>query len=467
MMNRIREFQETLEQYKKKGYTIFGKKAMGVLTGLSKDNCNIDDIRKVVTPAGIEYYISDKEKKIILPKDEYLLKSVPEKTIPELLDGSIKPNYCLIASLIKTAGTSDLELLCTKLPDLMKSPLIFKEGEPIGGAEVSKMIGDINAIGQIISLLKDKVGEDIAGNLLRDYGKAVFKASEIRNLADPINLPRLNQVDLNKGLVIDEKVLIPGNGIFGKKNLLLVIDMQLDFCRRDGKLYVMGGESAENNLVSWININKDKISDILLTRDDHYYSQIGMYSAWLDGKGRTPDPFTVVSSAEVEKGTMTPRYQDKESAIGYLKKIESAGSVHRLWPLHCIHGSAGQQFSEELQNALRNWSEVHKGAHFKTIDKGSRDDAEMYSVFSYADGSMPDHAKTILDNLAGAGFDKIFIAGLAKDICVAASVKDLVKDGRFKDKLVFLGSCMESINTKAASLSIYREAVAMMGAKEI
>ena len=106
-----------------------------------------------------------------------------------------------------------------------------------------------------------------------------------------------------------------------------------------------------------------------------------------------------------------------------------------------------------------------KKRHYKTIDKGYRDEDEMYSVFSYADDSFPEFRKNLLDNIASAGFDKIFIAGLAKDICVAESVKDLVKDGRFKNKLVFLNHCMASINNKATSLKIYDTAIKDYGAQ--
>ena len=71
------------------------------------------------------------------------------------------------------------------------------------------------------------------------------------------------------------------------------------------------------------------------------------------------------------------------------------------------------------------------------------------------------------DRIDSENFDEIIIAGFAKDYCVAETVKDLVMDGRFKDKLRFLESGMACINSKNPSLSIYEEAIKNYGAKSI
>lgn len=238
----------------------------------------------------------------------------------------------------------------------------------------------------------------------------------------------------------------------GKKNLLLIIDAQKDFVESGGKLFVLGAPEAMKNLCSFIDVNKKLgvISEILLTRDDHYHTHIGMPCAWLEGNPRhiiNNYPITITAK-QVEDGVYEPRFIQKEVAISYLKAIEAKGEIHHIWPEHCLHGDVGQQFPDQLMNSLKWWSEENGGKHFLTLEKGSRDDAEMYSAFSYADGSMPEHTKSVLNNLAEQNFDHIFVAGVAKDFCVRSTLQDLAADERFKGKLVLLEDCMAAINTK-------------------
>ena len=237
----------------------------------------------------------------------------------------------------------------------------------------------------------------------------------------------------------------------GKKNLLLIIDAQIDFVEVGRPLFIVNGATTGmKNLCKFININRDLITDITLTRDDHYNTHIGMPHAWLEGSPRHiidnyPKPIT---KAEVEKGIYEPRFIPKAKALEYLEKIEARGERHMIWPEHCLHGDFGQQFPEELMLSLKWWSEDHGGRHYKIIDKGSRDDAEMYSAFSYADGSMPEYTQAQLDDIAKEYYDNIFVAGFAKDYCVRCTLEDFLEDSRFREKLVILDSCMASINTQ-------------------
>ena len=385
--------------------------------------------------------------------------------IKKLLERKVRLNLADVKELTKLIeGKVDVGELFTYVKDII--------GEIDLTTPISDQISLINAQGTLLNkILGLGLTDEQKDKLLVEFKNKAYKIAKARKdafTADPTatgKLPQVCSVRYDEGRVITEQFLLEREAIFGQKNLLLIIDMQNDFASHGGSLYVMGGEEANANLISFIRLNRKKISEILLTRDDHYHTQIGMSHAWLDKNNRLVDPFTKITALQVEKGEYKPRYMEKQYAITYLKAIEAKGAQHTLWPNHCIHGSYGQQFSGELIQALQEWSEVHNGLHYKTVDKGYRDEAEMYSVFSYADGSFPEFRKNLLDNIANAGFDKIFIAGLAKDICVAESVKDLVEDGRFKNKLVFLNHCMTSINNKATSLKIYDKAIKDYGAQ--
>lgn len=242
------------------------------------------------------------------------------------------------------------------------------------------------------------------------------------------------------------------------KSLLLIIDAQKDFCQHTGSLYVPDSEAALDKLCSWIRQNKGSIDDILLTKDSHGYCNICHPAAWTDEKGHIVDPYTRISKKSVESGKYTPRFLDKSYVLEYLDKIEKLGGTHTIWPVHCLQGSEGGSFPDNLIKALSWWSESKNGYQWKIVEKGTRNEAEMYSVFSYADGSKPEI--DLLDNIADkGGFDKIYIAGFAKDICVAYSVKDMLKNQKFDGKLVFLDFGMAALNTKSEMLKVYQDAV--------
>lgn len=329
--------------------------------------------------------------------------------------------------------------------------------------DLKKDIQEFNQVGREINKLLPTLGEKEIDNLLVFAKNKSFDLIKRKKNSQDTNLPNPYTVSYEERKII----ILEELGVeFGQKNLLFLIDKQKDFTEIGGSLYVPGGEESNINTCKFIDLHRKRIDDIILTKDDHFISHIGNSAAWRDKSGKKVDSFITITSAQVEKGEYVPVYITKERALEYLRKIESKGATHTLWPLHCKHGDAGQSFPKNLIQSLEWWMEEKK-KHYITVAKGSRDDAEMYSVFSYADDSDPEYTKRALDWLAGMGHDKIFIAGEAKDICVAESVKDLMKDERFKGKLVFLDSCMASINTKSPNLKVYEEAIKNFGAKKI
>ena len=249
------------------------------------------------------------------------------------------------------------------------------------------------------------------------------------------------------------------------KRLFLGIDIQKDFTEVGAPLYVNGANNALERINSWIRINADLLTEIMLSQDDHYTTQIGMPHAWNDERGHIVDPFTKISSNEVRSGKYKPVYLDKDYVIKYLETIEAKGAEHTIWPEHCIHGTPGQQFPDVIIDALTFWGEKNN-KHYETWCKGATDNAEMYSVFSYANEDKPTGVGIHrLDRIAAGIYDVIYVAGFAKDICVAESVKDLIKDGRFEGKLVFCDFGMSAINTLSTNLAVYEDAVKNHGAK--
>jgi len=91
----------------------------------------------------------------------------------------------------------------------------------------------------------------------------------------------------------------------------------------------------------------------------------------------------------------------------------------RLWPVHCVQGSAGARFAPEL-DAARIQHVVRKG--------GDRD-VECYSAFGPPFRDPPATGTGLAETLRAAGVTHVFVAGLAADYCVRCSAVDAAREG--------------------------------------
>ena len=159
-----------------------------------------------------------------------------------------------------------------------------------------------------------------------------------------------------------------------KNSVLLVIDVQNDFCP-DGALAVAGGD----DIIPLVNTLAQKFEHVVLTQDWH---PAGHSSFASQHPGHAP--FT---------------------------QIEMPYGPQTLWPDHCIIGSTGAEF--------------HKGLvvpHAELIiRKGFRKAIDSYSAFFENDHKTPTGLGGYLHE---RGFTKLTVVGLAFDYCVRYSAED-------------------------------------------
>jgi nicotinamidase/pyrazinamidase len=169
------------------------------------------------------------------------------------------------------------------------------------------------------------------------------------------------------------------HGPIGPRDLLLVVDVQNDFCT-GGKLAVPGGEEV----VPAINRLARNFEHVVLTQDWHPPGHSSFASTHA---GRSP-----YDSIEVPYGPQI------------------------LWPDHCVQGTPGAQIRKELDIPHAELI-LRKGYH-RHIDS--------YSAFYEND-------RRTQTGLAGylreRGFERVFIAGLAFDFCVRFSAEDAKREG--------------------------------------
>lgn len=157
-------------------------------------------------------------------------------------------------------------------------------------------------------------------------------------------------------------------------DVLLLVDIQNDFLP-GGALAVSDG----NDIIPVVNRLQKKFKQIIATQDFH------------------PE----------NHESFAANYSGKEAG----QVIELDGLDQILWPVHCVQGTSGAEFSTELDQ--ETWKTI--------VQKGLNPKVDSYSGFF-------DNAKrgdTGLNQvLKDMGVKRVFVVGLAQDYCVKFTTLD-------------------------------------------
>jgi len=164
-----------------------------------------------------------------------------------------------------------------------------------------------------------------------------------------------------------------------RNSVLLVVDVQNCFLP-GGSLAVKDGDKV----VPVINALAKKFEHVVLTQDWH-----------------TPGHISFASSHSGKKPFET-------TDVAYGKQV--------LWPDHCVQGTDGAALSKDL--AIPHAQLVLRKGYDKAVDS--------YSAFTEADGKT---TTGLAGYLKARKLQRIFVAGLATDFCVAWSALDARKAG--------------------------------------
>ncbi len=165
----------------------------------------------------------------------------------------------------------------------------------------------------------------------------------------------------------------------GNSDLLLLVDVQNDFCP-GGSLAVPGGDRVI------------PVANRLAGRFDH----VGLTQDW--------HPHGHVSFASSHAGKQP------------FDRIELDYGEQILWPDHCVPGTAGAEFHPDLDTV---------SAEF-VVRKGFRPRIDSYSALYENDHRT---ATGLAGYLRERGIDRLFLAGLAQDFCVLYSALDARREG--------------------------------------
>lgn len=165
----------------------------------------------------------------------------------------------------------------------------------------------------------------------------------------------------------------------GLHDALLVVDVQYDFLP-GGSLAVAGGDE----IIPLVNRLGRAFPHVVMTQDWHPGDHISFASNHPGAK-----PFEIMQ-------------------LPYGPQV--------LWPDHCVWGTRGAEFSAELELPQAQL----------VIRKGYHEVVDSYSAFREADR----RTRTGLEGyLRERGLNRLFIAGLATDFCVAWTALDAREAG--------------------------------------
>ena len=166
----------------------------------------------------------------------------------------------------------------------------------------------------------------------------------------------------------------------GAREAIIVVDVQNDFVPPAGALAVPGGD----DIVRACSSACEEFERVILSQDYHCEGHSSFASSH---SGRAP-------------------YDEVELAYG----------AQTLWPDHCVQGTRGCEFHDDLTIPSRAM----------VVRKGYTREVDSYSAF-FENDKMSD---TGLDQyLRSEGVERVFVVGLAYDFCVKYTALDAVKLG--------------------------------------
>jgi nicotinamidase/pyrazinamidase len=165
----------------------------------------------------------------------------------------------------------------------------------------------------------------------------------------------------------------------GERDILLIVDIQNDFCPGGGLAVPRGDE-----VVPLLNRLAARFRHVVLTQDWHPRGHLSFASSY---PGRKP-----------------------------YETIALAYGTQVLWPDHCVQGTPGADFRTDL--AVPHAELVLRKGYHREIDS--------YSAFVENDRRT---ATGLAGYLRERGLARVFVAGLAFDFCVRYSAEDAHREG--------------------------------------
>jgi nicotinamidase-related amidase len=259
---------------------------------------------------------------------------------------------------------------------------------------------------------------------------------------------------------------------------LLVIDYQNTFCIPGFDLFVAGRSGCaavddSQRLSEFIYRNLGRLTKIIATLDTHKVVQIFHPIFLVNDRGNHPQPYSQVSSEDIERGVwkvnpgiIASLGFSAEQADEYLKYYSrTLDSKEKyaltIWPYHALLGSIGHALVSSIEEAIF-FHTLTRISQPKFEIKGNNPLTEHYSAISAEvdhgpDGKLIEPSESEIFELV-LSYDAVMIAGQAKSHCLAWTVADLLEkirdvNSQLASKVYLLEDCTSPVVVPGADFT--------------
>eukprot|EP00465_Bigelowiella_longifila_P003565 CAMPEP_0185252442 /NCGR_PEP_ID=MMETSP1359-20130426/1526_1 /TAXON_ID=552665 /ORGANISM="Bigelowiella longifila, Strain CCMP242" /LENGTH=219 /DNA_ID=CAMNT_0027834603 /DNA_START=178 /DNA_END=837 /DNA_ORIENTATION=+ len=205
------------------------------------------------------------------------------------------------------------------------------------------------------------------------------------------------------------------------KRALLIVDVQNDFCPPSGSLMVKDGA----DVIPHINkLKKECKWDLICASQDWH-------------------PSDHCSFASNNKGAKL-----------FTEITMESGSKQMMWPVHCVQGSEGAKFHNDLDlNSID-----------KIVKKGTHQHVDSYSAFFDNDKKTKTELNEILEK---HGITDLYITGLAYDFCVGFSALDAKNIGYNTTVITDATRSVAEESAKSMKKQLEEAKITQIGTKDV
>lgn len=280
---------------------------------------------------------------------------------------------------------------------------------------------------------------------------------------------------------------------------LLLVDVQKDF-HPGGSLAIPTADKDAERIAALIQSDPGKINRIVATMDTHQVLHIAHPAFWVPGPSNTsgkhhPDPFTIISSEDLEKELWIPRgdlpidkldqmldrnvFSEADSVeeggslnlkkycVEYARRLEKRGRFQLcIWPEHCLIGSTGHGMVDIVLKAVQDWSRK-TGRSIDWVMKGQNLLTEMYSALEADVAVSKDTSfnERLFESLVKS--KRLIICGQAMSHCVNYTARDIVArwPADRASQVVLLTDCASAVPGFEAAAETFKKDMQVKGVK--
>lgn len=252
------------------------------------------------------------------------------------------------------------------------------------------------------------------------------------------------------------------------KNITVVgIDWQKDFMDiQNAALPVNGATNDARRFKNWALLNLDKITQWSFTQDSHHILDISHPLWWnmakpipnadsnaplnerFDFGTRVPvPPFTPIPYDLYQADVFRPNVRIRKTKEYMDAAYKNKEFMHFVWPEHCIIGTWGHTFHEDILDII--YAVEARGQWVEFITKGSNPYTEHFGAFranvEQSDDPSTQFNQPMFQKLQKS--DEICLTGQAKSHCVLNTLKQMLEfdNGSLANKIVVLEDCTSNV----------------------